>query len=69
MFSIIVVSYFATASNTEEGPFNQSGFERFMDNAFSLTAFITQEDKFTFIATTIYILYYCVRVEVRLFHF
>ena len=68
MFATLVVSYFATAFNTDEGPAWKGWFERLLDNVFSCTVFITQEDKVTFVATTVYIIYYCLRVEASVKH-
>lgn len=65
MATVCVLTHFSTAFNTIEGPPNQGWLGRVFDNVFSYSAFITEEDRNTFIFTTVYILYYCVRVEVR----
>lgn len=68
MVTVCVLAHFCTAFNTSEGPPNAWWLERVLDNVFSFSAFITQEDRDTFIFTTLYILYYCARVEVQTLH-
>jgi hypothetical protein len=67
MLAIILTSYFATAFNSgfESNSIHDNAFARVFINAFSLTPFITQEDRWCFIATTLYILYYWIKMIVR----
>jgi hypothetical protein len=68
MLSIVLMSYIATAFSIDDSDgtaaSGSSGwFVQIFKNAFSLTAFVTYEDKAAFVATTLYVIYYCVRIQ------
>ena len=69
MILIVLTSIFATSFQTVDERKVANGTKGWVvqvfENTFSLTAFVTYEDKAAFIATIGYVLYYCVRVQVR----
>lgn len=69
MVLIIFTSVFATALNTSDsgrGGDSPGWFVQVLGNAFSLTAFVTYEDKAAFVGASLYVIYYCIRVQVSL---
>ncbi len=64
MIFIVLASTFATAFNASASTDRKSWFTQVFENAFSLTAFVTFEDKSVFVGTVCYVLYYCIRVQV-----
>ncbi len=58
MLLIVLTSLFATAFNTS----SSNWITQVLQNAVSLAAFVTYEDKAAFFSSIYYVLYYCVRL-------
>jgi hypothetical protein len=63
MLLIVLTSLLATAFNTSSTD-STGWFVQVLQNTFSLAAFVTYEDKAAFVAGCVYVIYYCIRIQV-----
>lgn len=71
MFALVDACYMATAFNTDTYGLTAGGTSgdwwvvQVVKNALSLAFLVTAEDRDAFVTTTVYVVYYCIRFEVR----